>query len=665
MVVGGLLAVTMVVIGVGLSSFGGVPLRGEERLAIGAIVGVVAVGVCSFAAFLVAGMSPLTVAGGIALPGAGALLGLRRHGAGVAAELAGLRRRLLLPTTDRRSARPLLAVAAVAAAVSTRTLALAYQYRPTGIAAGSLAVWSDWAAHLAYAGSFSFGDNRQLDLPLATGWPLRYHFLANFVGALFTTAGVTQPQGLVLGSWIVAIALVPLMFCAVVRLTASRLAAALAVALFVLNGGIGAWYFLTVDVAAHGWRVLTALPQTYARMPHQQLWVDNTISASLYAQRSTQLGVAIGMAALIVVLAARPRGNRRGFAAAGVLIGLSAIVFVHLLFTALVLGALAAFADRRSHRRQWRWFLAPAAVIGLPIAAALNPPTSALRWMLGWLAADADQPWLWFWLRNVGLFLPLFALVVVARWAPARLRRLSAPLWLWFVVPNLIAFHPAAWNNTKFFLFWQWAGAVVIAATLRRLLDPVVRPRADGHDGAGRHVDERWRRAVAVAATAVAVGALTVTGTLDTVRGMQRSSAIPWVSADDVAAAGWLRHHRQDGDVLVYGVGNTSAVAALGGVPAVSGYLGWTFDLGLPDAFARERASREILAGAETALALAEHYGVTIVAIGPHERAALGGDDAFWSAHGELVFAQGEYRLYRLTRSAPVPAAVSGSEDVG
>lgn len=381
-------------------------------------------------------------------------------------------------------------------------------------------------------------------------------------------------------------------------------------------------------------------------MPDHDLWVDNTISASLYAQRSTQLGVAMAMAALILIFAARPRGSRRGFVAAGVLIGLSAITFVHLLFTGLVLGVLAAFVDRRSPRRCWRWFLAPAALIGLPIAVALNPPTSSLRWMVGWIAVDADQPWLWFWIRNTGLFFPLFVLIAVTRSAPARLRRLSAPPWLWFVVPNLVAFHPGAWNNTKFFLFWQWAGAVVIAATLRQWLAPVIN-RAGRRTSARVHAD-RTRRALIVVGASMVVGGLVVTGTLDTIRGMQRSSAIAWVDRDALTAAAWLRDHRRDGDVLVYGVNNTSAVAALGGVPAVSGYLGWTYDLGLPDAFVRDDASRQILAGTDSALRLAHHYGVTLVAIGPHERTFMNADDDFWMKHGELVFVEGDYRLYRL-----------------
>ena len=141
------------------------------------------------------------------------------------------------------------------------------------------------------------------------------------------------------------------------RLSGSRLTAGLTVVLFILTGGVGVWYFL-VDVRANGWDILTALPQTYARMPDQHLWVDNTISASLYAQRSTLYGLTMGAAALTLLLAIRPAWRRGGFVLAGLLVGITGIVHVHLLATGLALGALALLFDRR---RTWWWFLIPAA----------------------------------------------------------------------------------------------------------------------------------------------------------------------------------------------------------------------------------------------------------------------------------------------------------------
>jgi len=624
----------VVAAGVGLTYWLPVRLRWEERVAAGAVVGIVSFCAVAFAMFELAGMGWATVLVGAGAPAGGGAWGWWRRRGDCRAERASAVARLRLPMRAAASLRPFAVFTVAAGAVATRTLSLAYQATAQGVAVGNLAVYGDWSAHLAYAGSFAYGDNRALQSPLASGTPLRYHFLCDFFAAPFTVTGATLQQSLTLTAWVLAVVLTPLLLFAVQRLTGSRLTSILAVLLFTLSGGAGVWYFL-VDVQHQGWGILTELPRTYARIPEQHIFVDNTISMSLYAQRSTQMGLCIGLAALVLLLAGRVTWRRPVFVVAGVLVAVTGITYVHLLLTALALGTLAAWAERRSGRwREWLWFLAPAAVVGLPLVAAIQPPSSALRWLVGWMAVDAHQSWPWFWLRNAGLFLPLFALAATTRVATPRLRRLTLPLWAWFVVPNLVAFHPWAGNNAKFFLFWQLAGAIVLADVLGRAY--------------ARRV--RWRGMAVQAVALAAVLGLVATGGLDTLRGMQRSSAMPWAAADDVSLALWLRDHAQAGDVLAHGGAHDSAVAALGGVAVVGAYGGWIYDLGLPDWYQRGLDSAEILAGGEGASALVQRYGVDWVAIGPVDRETRAASDEYWSEHGELAAEAGQYRLYRVRK---------------
>lgn len=630
MLVSLIVAGLMAVIGVGLTTWMADRLRFEERVAIGVVVGVVAVDVVTFVAFELLGMGWPALLIGLAVPAVPAAFGVRRGRERLRREVAWAGRRLRQPARRSTSLRPFAAFVGLAGVVSTRVLAISYQTAPDGVRAGSLAVWSDWAAHLAYAGSFAYGDNRGLELPTASGTGFRYHFLADFAGAVFTVPGATLPQGLALSAWMLAVVLPALGWCAVTRVTRSRLTAALTLLLFVLNGGVGAWYFAR-DIARDGWGIVGTLPQTYARIPEQHLWVDNTISASFYAQRSTQLGFAVGFAALILVLAARPTWARRGFVSAGVLVGVLGIGHAHMLLTGLALGGLAWVVDRR---RTWWAFLAPAALIGLPLAWAIAPQTNSIRVLLGWMAPAADQPWPWFWFRNVGLLLPLFLGLVLLGGGLARLRRLTAPLWLWFIVPNVVAFHPSEWNNTKYFLFWQLGGCLVIASWLA----------------------EQWRRATGPAgvprsmirlAVGVVVVAMVSAGSLDTLRAMQRTTAIPWADPDDMAAAEWLRDNSATDEVMVHGMSNYSAIAALSGRLAVSGYVGWTYDLGVPDWSQRWTDVRTILSGSPGVDEAIGRYGVDLVVIGPKERIEHLASDAYWQAHGTLVYERGAYRIYR------------------
>jgi len=623
------LVVLIVAIGIGLTTLMSPRLRFEERLAIGAVAGSLAVSMTSLAAFTAIGMGRPALVIGLAVPGMASGYGLAVHGNALADGARSTWQRLRLPVANTRSLRPFVFVMSAATAVTTRVLAISYQSTPEGISAGNLAVWGDWSAHLMYAGSFANGDNRGFDLPIASGHGFRYHFLSDFFGALFSVTGATLPQALAISEWLLAVALPPLIWFAVLRLTRSRSTACLTLLLFTLSGGVGLWYFMQ-DLDRDGWSILTSLPRTYSRIPDVHLWVDNTISASLYAQRSTLMGLSAGFAALIVLLVSRPNGARRGFVAAGLLIGVLGIAHAHTLLTALALGIFALLADRK---RVWWWFLIPAALVGLPVSLAILPETSSIRWLVGWMAPGAGQAWPWFWFRNVGLLLPLFATLSLFGGIPSRIRRLTAPLWLWFVVPNFIAFHPWEWNNTKYFLYWQLAGSLAVAAWISGILSSAT-------------YSATWRRWSLQSAAALVALLMMSAGALDMVRAMQRSAAIPWVSTDDVAVAEWLRTHSDPDDVIVYGMTNTSAAASLGGRRAVSGFEGWTFDLGLNDWHERWQAGHTILTGDPGAGELVDRYGADFILIGPDERQRVGASDEFWERHGTLVFSVGEHRVY-------------------
>jgi hypothetical protein len=632
MVVSLCLATVIVVVGYGLTAWMADRLRFEERVAMGVVVGVLAVSVTSFLAFELFGMGRGTVAIAVVVPGLAAGVAIRRDHQRLRGEAVIAWSRLRLPSRRPSSLRPFAVLTAASLAVSTRILSLSYQTTPDGISVGSLAVWGDWSAHLAYAGSFAYGDNRGLDLPTATGAGFGYHFLADFFGSIFTVTGATLQQSMAISEWMLAAALPPLLWCMVMRLTRSRLTAALTLLLLTLSGGVGLWYFV-VDVRNDGWGIVKSLPQTYARMPDLHLWVDNTISASLYAQRSSLMGLCAGFAAMIVLLAARPRWSRRGFVGAGVLVGVLGIAHAHTMLTGLALGTFALLADRR---RMWLWFIVPTAVIGLPLAWAISPEKNSIRWLLGWMAPQSNEAWPWFWFRNVGLFLPLFVGLALLGGGAPRLRRLTTPLWLWFIVPNLIAFHPSEWNNTKYFLFWQIGGCMLIASWLSRVFSATTLRRRAVH-----------RYALQVTAVVCFLSMISAGG-LDTLRAMQRSTAIPWVVHDDIDAASWLRANSQPDDVVVYGADNTSAVAALSGRRVVSGYPGWTYDLGLPDWAKRWTDTGVILSGGPDATSDIDRYGVDYVVMGPIERSQFQGSDSYWMIHGTLVFQQGSYRIYRV-----------------
>jgi hypothetical protein len=244
------------------------------------------------------------------------------------------------------------------------------------------------------------------------------------------------------------------------------------------------------------------------------------------------------------------------------------------------------------------------------------------------MAPDGLGPWVWFWLRNLGPFLPLLVLATVWRGTVRTgFARWFAPFWLLWIVPNLVAFHPWEWNNTKYFAFWLLVGSFLVAAVLVRL----ARTGAPG----------------AVAAALLAV-ALTGTGVADLYRATDRSvTLIPWATADGLATAGWARRSLPADAVIATAPTNVNPVTALSGRRAVSGFPGWTFDIGVPDWSQRVDDTRAILLGGPAALEAIERRSVDYVVVGPLERAPeVGVDEAWWAANGRFVFRSGDWVVY-------------------
>ncbi len=613
--------------GLGLTWLSGLRLGPEERLAVAAPLGALVLGLWGwvlgwlFGFHLTSLSLALLAAVGTSLPGwrrAGGAPGLR-------AEAADLWRRVRLPVRDPASLVPLVVLLAVAWPITVRILSLAWVTTADGgLAAGHLSTWSDGSAHLAYAGRFSGGGVVPIDSPIAAGEPARYHLLADFFAAQVGLLGVALPSALAITSGFLALAVPAVLYGCGVRLVGGRAAAVLGTVLFCGAGGMGVVH-LARDVGDLGWSALVHLPREYSRDPASGLWMDNPTLSYLYAQRNGLLGLPLGLVALTLVWETC-RGRARSLVPAGVLVGLLPLAngFAYLVVVAVV----AVWAVLYDRSQPWWRFFGPALALGAPVAWWLQPAESSVRVLVGWMAPDGLGPWVWFWLRNLGPFLPLLVLATVWRGTVRTgFARWFAPFWLLWIVPNLVAFHPWEWNNTKYFAFWLLVGSFLVAAVLVRL----ARTGAPG----------------AVAAALLAV-ALTGTGVADLYRATDRSvTLIPWATADGLATAGWARRSLPADAVIATAPTNVNPVTALSGRRAVSGFPGWTFDIGVPDWSQRVDDTRAILLGGPAALDAIERRGVDYVVVGPLERAPeVGVDEAWWAANGRFVFRSGDWVVY-------------------
>src|SRR6185503_669945 len=254
------------------------------------------------------------------------------------------------------------------------------------------------------------------------------------------------------------------------HLTGSAGKATLAVALFLLGGGWGWWLPVRSALASHaGWLDVFAHPWDRTVQDAAGFRWQNVYASLLAPQRAYLYGLPLGLLALRLLDSAIERGRVALFLIAGIVAGLLPLAHQG---TLLSLALITPFLALLFPALGWAWFFGAWAVVGLPQVLPLlrdGPgPLSAFRFHLGWIAAP--DPWPWFWLKNLGLFLPL-AIVGFAwrRVVSGHARRFLLALMPAFVLANLFLFQPWDWDNTKILTLWFFAIAMLAAAVLVEL----------------------------------------------------------------------------------------------------------------------------------------------------------------------------------------------------
>ena len=237
----------------------------------------------------------------------------------------------------------------------------------------------------------------------------------------------------------------------------------------------------------------------------------------------------------------------------------------------------------------------------------------------------------WFWLWNTSLLLPLvIAGQLLVNRFPNRFPNWYAPMWLWFIVPNLIVLQPWVWDNTKFFILWALLGSVVAGGVLALLV--------------------RWRRPVGAAVVLLVLVLTCLSGFVDLASASDfKSSAVLFTDAGGLRVADWVRHNTSPTALFVVADDHNSPIPTLAGRRELIGYSGWLWTYGLADYVRKSEDDKRILDGDPTTPELIRQYGVDYVMIGPQE-ITRGASRAYWDEHGAKVYDDGEYAVYQVSR---------------
>ena len=643
----GLFLAAAAVAGFGITYWSGIAFSLEERIAFGTVVGAMAVAATSF----VASLAAREVVAATALIGLGAsvaagLAGMALNRSALRLELAAARGRWSSDLRAPSHPWPLAAVVLVCGVWTVHFLHQAYVYTPAGLFAGYVNIWGDWAAHLSFSGAFAFGRNFPPEYSIDPGHNLGYPFMIDFLAADLVPLGLRLTEALTATTGMLGLAFPAVLYLAAQRFTGSRGAAAIAVFVFLLSGGLG-FVYLFQQIQQHGLGVLAHLPQEYTLNRDVNLQWLNPVLAYLVPQRSTLFGFSLALIVLLTVwLALHEKAGWTPFAFAGAVTAVMPAFHVHAYGTVVALSAFWAIARPRI---QWLGLFVPAVVVGVPILAWMWPAAntsicgdlpSIFGYCIqpGWLSLTWMQrnglvmflpDFVGFWVWNLSLFLPLLiAAFFLHRWFPTRLAAWFAPMWLWFLVPNFVILQPWVWDNTKFFIYWALFGSILVGGVLAELF----------RRGSGP----------ALAAAAMLV-LLCLAGTIDLTRASSYElSAVQFTDAGGLAVAAWVRDHTPPASTFAVANDHNSPLPTLTGRRELIGYPGWLWTYGLPDYGVKGEDLKRILDGDPSAPALVKKYRIDYVMIGPQEL-PLGANRSYWDQHSMLVYDDGGYAVYRVT----------------
>jgi len=474
---------------------------------------------------------------------------------------------------------------------------------PDGLYVGSRYLYGDFAQHLGDVTAFAAGDNFPPQHPRFAGAPFGYHYLTSITSAALVVLGLAPSDALALPGFLFCCSAALAVFAFARRVTADSTAAGLVVLLFFVGGGLGWW--LTLRQAAAEPSVVAALGghlwDPAAQQEGNFRWL-NVFLALVAPQRGYLYGLPLGLLVLRLLERAVDEHRTARFLAAGLVAGM--LPFAHL-GTLLALALVTPFLFLARPDRRWAAFFGSWVLVAAPQLWYQQGPgpgaLGALRWAPGWVAAP--DPWLVFWLKNLGLLLPLTILALaIPGLLPDRARRILLALLVPFFAANLVVFQPWDWDNSKV-LVYAYLAACILGAAL------VVRA---------------WRAHAAWRAPVVlALSTLVGSGLLENTHQALGRDRHRLLDAEEVELARQVREETEPRALFVCGLQHNHPVPVLGGRRVLLSYPGWHWSQGL-DIAERERHVRAIFALGADADALLARYRVSYVVIGPWEQERLG-----------------------------------------
>jgi hypothetical protein len=316
------------------------------------------------------------------------------------------------------------------------------------------------------------------------------------------------------------------------------------------------------------------------------------------------------------------------------------LVHLHSLAALFVVTAFC-FVLRPAKWIDWLLFGLGVCVVAIPellwsTAGTASETQNFIGAAWGWDKKPEDS-YLWFWLKNTGITVPVIAAGLWLIWSRGRrddasptdgpdrdLLLFYLPFGFLFIICNMVRFAPWEWDNIKLLIYWLVGSLPIMAYVIAWF----------------------WSRnaALRIAAGACML-ALCFAGALDVYRSASGQISTRVFDADGVKIGNLMKTATEPRAVIM-NMPTYNSPVALSGRISLMRYPGHLSSHGI-DYAPREDDVKKIYSGGGVAEILLRKYDVSYVLIGPDERREMQANETFFSKYPVAADA-GQYKLYKV-----------------
>lgn len=480
------------------------------------------------------------------------------------------------------------------------------QVKNNGWFVGQVNLYGDLVFHLSLINKYLVANKIMIDNPIYAQDKVNYPIFADLVTAI--VAKYTSVDfALFITTFIVGLITIYVAKSFINHFVKNEKVVFLTLLFFFVNGGFG-FYYLLKDYSLSQKSIfdfLFSLPREYTDLKDLGYWWINSYLAYFLPQRAFLFAFPITILVLLILYTGYKKQKTIYFVLAGLLTGSLSLVQAHSLFVLFILTALYAplsvvfSRDKIATIKNWLIFGILTVIVALPILNAISSvasPVKFIRFAPGW---TSKENLLWFWFKNLGLFLPILVAALVWLYKKKEIFILYLPFLVLFIVSNIWVFQPWEFDNSKLLIYWYFASCIIVAYFF---------------------YDYIFKKNVVIKILGgILIFFMILSGTVDIFRTFTPVTSYQIFSKTDLEAAESIKLLTAKDAIFVNAQNHNNPIPTLTGRSTYVGYPGWLWSHGV-NYSQRENEIKEIYIGSQEADNIIKKNTISYITFGPQEK---------------------------------------------